>query len=359
MRRGATTFILTLAGLLLLGGCDERKAAMLEAKALELDEREDRIEERGENLSEWADELDAKELQLESLENEIEGRAEAVEESRADLEKFEEGLEKFEEGLEKNRLELEERYKGAIRGTVPGIGAKYAIVVDALTGLTLYEKDADKKVPVASTQKLLTALLTIESGKFDGTVEVTPADVRVEPTLIGIKPGSTYEVRELVKSLLVRSGNDVAQCLARVCEGSLDAFAAKMNERALSLGMESSNFINPHGLPATGQVSTARDMSKLAMAAYRNETIREFVSIPTSVFKHPDGSTRTLTNTNKVMRAFDACNGMKTGYTRASGYCLVSSGEKEGLERIVVVLGAFGGTIWSDSEKLLRWALKG
>ena len=240
----------------------------------------------------------------------------------------------------------------------PSIVGKYACVIDAVTGTVLHEKAADQKVAVASTQKLMTAFLVVEAGDLDKMVTIEASDTHVEPTIIGVKAGQQYSRRELVKALLVRSGNDIARVLARDNAGSVEAFAEKMNTRALALGMSNSNFVNPHGLTATGQGSTARDMAILARACYADPFIRECTQIKSDTFKFTDGSSRALTNTNKLLDRYSPCNGMKTGYTRASGNCLISSAESNGRARIVVVLGSNGTWIWKDSQVLLEWAMK-
>ncbi|MBT8044809.1 MAG: D-alanyl-D-alanine carboxypeptidase, partial [Verrucomicrobiae bacterium] len=124
------------------------------------------------------------------------------------------------------------------------------------------------------------------------------------------------------------------------------------------LGMLNSNFMNPHGLTAKGQYSTARDMAICARAAYSSPTLRGIMKTRAYTFRFSNGRTKRLENTNKVMKKLSYCNGMKTGTTRASGRCLVSSGTLNGRTAIVVVLGATSKTIWRDSEKLLRWALE-
>jgi len=122
--------------------------------------------------------------------------------------------------------------------------------------------------------------------------------------------------------------------------------------------MKHSNFLNPHGLTAKGQYSTARDMAICARAAYKNSTIRGITNTRAYTFKFSNGRTKHLTNTNRVLKSVPYCNGMKTGTTRASGRCLISSGTLNGRTAIVVVLGATTQTVWKDSEKLLRWSLE-
>lgn len=238
----------------------------------------------------------------------------------------------------------------------PQISAKSAILVDLNTGRVLYERNADEIRPPASTQKLLTAILVIERGNLDGRVRVQPSDTQVEPTVIGIQPGQTFTRRQLVTALMVKSGNDVAKCLARDHSGSVSAFARAMNAKALELGMTRSRFVNPSGLPAPGQYSTARDIARLAMAARRYRLIRETGALRSVVFQFPDGRRRTLVNTNKLLARDPVVTGLKTGYTRSSGYCLVSTAESDGKRVLAVVLGS-PVPVWEQSRALLRWGL--
>jgi D-alanyl-D-alanine carboxypeptidase (penicillin-binding protein 5/6) len=240
---------------------------------------------------------------------------------------------------------------------VPKVRAASAIVVDASTGRVLHEVNADQQRPVASTQKLLTALIVSEEGGLDSPVRVETPDTWAEPSMLYIKPGDVYRRGDLLRVLLVKSMNDVARCLARDNAGSIDAFAGKMNAKATQLGMTSSHFVNPNGLPMPGQYSTARDMAKLAVAAYRNRTIRENVRLKEIQWRYASGKTATFKNTNRVLRNYALCNGMKTGYTEASGFCLVSSAAAEGREVIVVVLGDVRDAVWVDSYRLLSWGL--
>jgi len=244
------------------------------------------------------------------------------------------------------------------RSPAPTIVGKYACVIDAISGTVLHEKDSQAKVAVASTQKLMTALLVVEAGDLDKKIVIQPEDVLVEPTIIGVKPGQSYTRRELVRALLIRSGNDIALTLARDHAGSIPAFAEKMNMRALSLGMVNTEFKNPHGLTVAEQGSTAYDMALLGRAAYAQPFIRDCIQTRSETFTFEDGSTRLLTNTNKVLTRLSSCNGMKTGYTNASGYCLVASAEKDTKALIVVVLKSNGTWVWKDTQVLLEWGMR-
>ena len=231
------------------------------------------------------------------------------------------------------------------------------MVIDAKTGYVFYSKSADQKRAVASTQKLMTALLSLEKGHMNEKVTVASTDTQVEPSKIYIQAGQSYRKSDLIAALLVRSGNDVARCLARHHSGSQNSFSFAMNQKARSLGMNNSNFKNPHGLTVSGQYSTARDMSKLARVAYFHRTIRSITSLKKLPFRFANGKRKTFNNTNKLLSRSPYCNGLKTGYTNASGNCLISSGKNAGKEVIVVVLGSNSSNIWKDSEKLMHWSL--
>jgi serine-type D-Ala-D-Ala carboxypeptidase (penicillin-binding protein 5/6) len=238
---------------------------------------------------------------------------------------------------------------------IPKTNAASVIVVDANTGKTLYEKNADQPRPPASTEKLLTALIVSERGFLDQPVTVQPIDTMADPVKLNIKAGDTYQRIDLLRALLVKSPNDVARCLARDNAGSIEAFAEVMNRRARELGAVNSHFVNPNGLPVPGQYSTARDLSLIARTAYANSTIRSIVCLPQLVFRYANGRTRELENTNRLLRRLPYCNGMKTGYTEAAGQCLIASGSRPGREVIVVVLG--DTSRWRDASALLSWAL--
>ena len=240
---------------------------------------------------------------------------------------------------------------------IPKTTAASVIVVDANSGKTLYEKNADQFRAAASTQKLLTALVVAESGFLDRQVTVQPTDTFAEPVKLNIKAGDTYQRIDLLRALLVKSPNDVARCLARDNAGSIEAFAEVMNRRAQQLGAVHSHFVNPNGLPVPGQYSTARDLSLIARAAYGNPTIRSIVCLPQLVFRFANGRTRELENTNKLLRRLPYCNGMKTGYTDAAGKCLIASGTRPGKDVIVVVLGDSSSHVWRDASALLSWSL--
>lgn len=248
---------------------------------------------------------------------------------------------------------------GEEEGGLPKVHAASAILVDASSGKVLHARNADQQRAVASTQKLMTALLVAEAGGLDKPVRIEKSDTWAEPSKLYIKEGEVYRRGDLLRILLVKSMNDVARALARDNAGSVEAFARKMNARAEQLGMSSSHFVNPNGLPADGQHSTARDMAKLAAAAYKMRAIRDIVSLKEIQWQHPDGRVTEYHNTNRVLASLKQCNGMKTGYTQAAGFCLVSSASNGRKDVISVVLGDAKTYVWQDSERLLSWGLGG
>ncbi|HEY5742969.1 MAG TPA: D-alanyl-D-alanine carboxypeptidase family protein [Terrimicrobiaceae bacterium] len=239
----------------------------------------------------------------------------------------------------------------------PIIAAECAILFDANTGKVLYKKNENERRAVASTQKLLTALIVAESGDLSAPVTIDKSDMFAAPTKLYVKTGDRYTRQQLLTALLVKSPNDVARALARDNAGSLEDFATKMNARMARLGGDSSHFVNPNGLPAEDQYSTARDMARVARAAYFNPLLREIMRTKHCMFRYSSGKTIPLQNTNRVLRTYSFCNGMKTGYTDAAGHCLISSGSWNGKDVIAVVLGSNKARVWQESASLLAYGL--
>lgn len=237
----------------------------------------------------------------------------------------------------------------------PSLVADSAILVDARTGEVLFQKNADKHRPVASTQKLLTALLVSRAGNLESAVTVAPEDTRVEPTKLGIRPGERYTRRSLLEAIMVKSCNDACAALARDHSGTEAAFASTMNGAAWALGARDSHFVNSNGLPAP-QYSTARDMARIAFAAYRDPLLRQFMREQAVAFRHANGRVTVLKATNKLLARSPAFNGMKTGYTDAAGRCLIASGRLNGREVIFVQLGSKTKNIFDDAQRLMAWS---
>ncbi|MFZ9964433.1 MAG: D-alanyl-D-alanine carboxypeptidase family protein [Terrimicrobiaceae bacterium] len=238
----------------------------------------------------------------------------------------------------------------------PDIHARSGIMIDALSGETLYEKNADLKLPVASTQKLLTALEVIEEGDLERELTVSILDALEPPSKVGLQPGAKYRKIDLLGSMLVASANDAASALASNGNGSRDAFLKKMNNRAKWLGAKNSVFRNAHGLDEPGQYSTARDSAIIAYHAYRSPLIRHFAAQLFWAFPRGDGESTILENTNDLLWNWPPYfNGLKGGFTFSGGKCLVASAKHNGSEIIIVLLGSTADQIFRDAKRLFQW----
>lgn len=242
------------------------------------------------------------------------------------------------------------------RGLAPQPDCAAVCVIDPRTGRVIYAHNAHTRRQVASTQKILTALCVCDAGQLNKMVTVDATDAQAPPIRLGLKPGTRYRRGDLLRVMLTGSYNDVALTLARDTAGSVEAFAQRMNARARRMRMYNSYFVNPNGLPAE-QYSTAYDMALAACYAYNNPIIRRCINIPEYTFLMADGKQQTVRSTNKLLKTHPWVQGMKTGYTRAAGKCLISCATANNQAVIVVVLGSTPTKIWDESLKYLRWAL--
>ena len=234
------------------------------------------------------------------------------------------------------------------------VSAASAILYHPASGSFLYEKNADQRRGIASTTKIVTALtvLNVEED-LDRTVSIPQEACGVEGSSLYLKAGETITVRELLYGLLLASANDAAEALAILCSGSVERFAERMNENAREFGLSDSHFANPHGLDAEQHYSTARDLAKITAAALENEVFREIVSTKRFVIGNQNGTPRYLCNHNKMLERFPGCVGVKTGFTKKCGRCLVSAAERDGELLIAVTLNAPND--WNDHASLLEY----
>lgn len=207
------------------------------------------------------------------------------------------------------------------------------IAMELSTETVLKEGNADARLPMASTTKIMTALIVVEDCNLDEVITVPDQAVGVEGSSIYLKKGEQIDIRDLLYGLMLRSGNDSATALAIHHSGSVEKFVEFMNDRAKKIGAISTNFTNPSGLPDNDHYTTARDLCKIACYAMKNPTFKEIVS--TQSYK---GKFRAYTNKNKMLYSYDGANGVKTGYTVKAGRCLVSSAERDGMDVVTVVL---------------------
>ena len=235
----------------------------------------------------------------------------------------------------------------------PAISAKSAVVMFVDDGRLLYEKNSHEHLPIASTTKIMTALLTLEAAaRDDKTVLITPEMVRVEGSSMGLKAGDRLTLSALAEGMLSVSGNDAANSAAIAVAGSLDAFALLMNRKAEELGLADTHFVTPSGLDDAEHYSSAYDLAALTAAAMENPDFARIVSQQKIKVQFSD-RTVTYTNHNKLLSMYQGCTGVKTGYTQKSGRCLVSAAERNGVRLIAVTLS--DPDDWDDHGKLLDY----
>jgi D-alanyl-D-alanine carboxypeptidase (penicillin-binding protein 5/6) len=241
-------------------------------------------------------------------------------------------------------------------GEIP-LAARGAMLLEALSGKPLYEKNADTRFYPASTTKIMTGLLVIEAGNLEAPVEVTEEDARVGESSLGIRTGQTYTRRQMLYGLMLKSANDVAHALGRDNGGSAEAFALKMTQRARELGCTNTSFMNAHGLHHPNHFTSPRDLALIARAAMNQPLFRQIVATQQAPWAAPTG-TFMLTNHNRLLQKFPGCNGVKTGYTIPAQQVLASSAARGGREAIAVVMHTDKPGIWEDSARLLEFGLK-
>ncbi len=234
------------------------------------------------------------------------------------------------------------------KGCAPENAARAAILMHMDTGKTLYEKNADARMLIASTTKIMTALVALENCDPKELVRIEPSHCGVEGSSVYLRPGEECTVETLLYGLLLSSGNDAALALAEHVGGSEAHFVEMMNERAAELGLKDTHYSNPHGLDAEDHYSCASDLAKLTCTAMQNELFGQIVSSE----KKTCGE-RVFLNHNRLLRRYDGCIGVKTGYTKAAGRCLVSCAERNGLRLICVTLS--DPKDWTDHAALYDW----
>lgn len=239
----------------------------------------------------------------------------------------------------------------------PALSAQGAILMDFKTGQVLHDKNINKKLAPASTTKIMTAIIAIESGRLDETVHISAAAAGTGGSSLNLYPGQNITLRELVTGLLLRSGNDAAVAIAEHLAGSVDAFVEIMNKKAASIGAVHTHFSNPHGLSAPSHLSTAFDLAWMTRYALSNPLFAEIVSTKETNIEWLDrkgkSQDRSLRNTNKLLWMLEDADGVKTGTTNRAGPCLVSSATRGNQKLIAVVLN--DRSRWFDSMQLLKY----
>ncbi len=236
----------------------------------------------------------------------------------------------------------------------PEVSAEAAVLLDVNSGTLLAVKNADVRRPMASTTKIMTALVVLETLPTEKTVTVPPEAVGIEGSSIYLYAGEQITVKTLLYALLLSSANDAAVALAIEAGGSIEDFAKMMNEKAEALGLADTHFCNPHGLHHEEHYTTARDLAHLTAAALDNAIFAEIVA--TARYTAPQsatGATRLFLNHNRLLRTYEGTIGVKTGFTKAAGRCLVSAVRRDDLTLVAVTLAAPND--WRDHAALFDW----
>lgn len=233
----------------------------------------------------------------------------------------------------------------------PPVGARAAVLINADNGDVIFSQNPDERLPMASTTKIMTALIIIESGHDPGAmVTVSQRAAEVGESSIWLQAGESLTVQELLTGMLVQSGNDAAAALAEFDAGSVEAFVDKMNQRAAELGMTNTHFTNPHGLDDPDHFTSAADFARLGMEFMKHAGLRDIVRMQEASIPWPgQPQGRTLVNHNHLLGLYPSVNGIKTGYTDAAGQCIVVSASERDINLVVAYLGA-GSTAQRNQE---------
>lgn len=239
----------------------------------------------------------------------------------------------------------------------PEISARSAILMDRASRRVLWKKDEHRRLPIASTTKIITALLALERGSEEERIKVSRQAAETEGSSIWLEEGEIKTLGELLYGLMLRSGNDAAAVIAGHVGGTGAQFVELMNERALALGAKNTCYINPHGLPGEGQYSTAFDQGLIACAALDNSRFREIVSTPVCTISWPGQPwDRIMSNQNRLLELYPGGDGVKTGWTREAGRCFAGSATRNGWQLVCVLLDA--PQMWEDAAALLDYGFQ-
>ncbi len=236
----------------------------------------------------------------------------------------------------------------------PAVSAECAILIDADSGRVVWEKSADTRHAMASTTKIMTALVALHALALDEIIAVSPGAVGIEGSSVYLYAGEKLTLEDLLYAMLLESANDAAAAIAIAVSGSIEAFAAEMNACADEMGLKDTHFTNPHGLWDEMHYTTARELAEITAEALRLPAFRTIVSTKkkTIPLNETEG-VRLLVNHNKLLKLYDGAIGVKTGYTKKSGRCLVSAAERNGITLIAVTLGAPDD--WNDHTVMLEY----
>lgn len=235
------------------------------------------------------------------------------------------------------------------------INAKAFVLMDPISGRILLEKNSQDKMAMASTTKIMTAIIALEKGDLRSLIKVSPRAVSIGGSSFYLRPGEVLTLEDMLYGLLLPSGNDAAVAIAEHIGGTEEKFVKMMNQKALELGALDTHFANPHGLDHPEHYTTARDLAIISRYAWKHNKFREIVQTKTKDIKYGD-FTRQISSTNRLLWEFNGADGIKTGYTGKAGRCLVATAKNNGFRLISVVLGSQNH--FEESKKLLDYGFK-
>lgn len=236
------------------------------------------------------------------------------------------------------------------------ISSRIALIYDRASGKILYQKNGNKQTPMASTTKIMTAIVVLEQAKLTDTVTINSKAASIGGSRLGLKKNDKITVNDLLYGLMLRSGNDAAVALAIHVGGSIEGFADMMNKKAIELGLTNSHFIVPHGLDNEGHYTTAYELVKITDYALNIDKFKEIVGTKVTTI-HINGYAKTINNTNNLLGSVSGLYGVKTGFTNGAGRCLVTACKRDNLDIITVIIGADTTNIRSkDTIKLIQYA---
>ena len=236
------------------------------------------------------------------------------------------------------------------------ITSRIALIYDRASGKILYEKNGNKQTPMASTTKIMTAIVVLENANLSDEVTIDSKAAGIGGSRLGLKKNDKITVNDLLYGLMLRSGNDAAVALATHVGGSVEGFAELMNKKAEELGLVNSHFVVPHGLDNDGHYTTALELAKMADYALGIDKFKEIVGCKTATI-YINGYAKTINNTNQLLGSVSGVYGVKTGFTNGAGRCLVTACKRDDLDIITVIIGADTNEIRSDDTiKLIQYA---
>lgn len=237
------------------------------------------------------------------------------------------------------------------------VNAKSAILYDMETGRILWGKNINVKRPMASTTKIMTAVIALEKGNLDDTVTASPKACAISGSSIWLQPGEKLKLKDLIYGMMLKSGNDAATAVAQHIGGNVETFVEMMNKKAIDLGAYNTSFANPHGLDDHKHYSTALDLAIIGSYALKNPQFAQIVKTKQKIIDSTNKQKRRqIMNINKLLWQYEGADGVKTGYTSMAGHCLVGSATRDGWQLISVVLKCPSRyCIWQDTIKLLKY----